>query len=195
MGIPTYDTDYTARCRKKNNAEYMRQYRKQNPEKAKQHRITSEIRHLESLGYIVKAPRKKPEQMTVEELETIVNTKQKKLREYKRKWRAKNREHIRDYQRQYFKDHPEKFPSAEERRKYLQKWRDEHREEVREYRRQWYRKNADKAKEYQRKWAAKNPDYTKRYRQALAQAKQKQAALKTAENGKVVSNNDRQKTD
>lgn len=183
-------------------ARYLRSYRRQNPQKSEQWRTNSEIRHLEKLGYKVIAPEhKQPEQMTVEELESHIDQAKKRDREYQRRWKSKNREHLREYHRQYMKDHPEirnkSKVSPEKRREYAARWRARHREEIREYQRNYYANNTDRIREHQAKWRAKNPHYEKlrwqRYKNALEKARKEQQArirrdIKAKRKG--VSNND-----
>ena len=185
-------------------AAYLRQYRRKNPEKQDEWRTRSEIKHLESLGYQVTkvTKRKQPEQMTVEELENHIDQAKKRDREYQRKWKAKNREHLREYHRQYMKDHPEirnkSKVSPEKRREYAARWRARHREEIREYHRNYYANNTDRIREHQAKWRAKNPHYERlrwqRYKNALAKARKEQRARIRREinaKRKGVSENDR----
>lgn len=171
----SYDTEYTKQCRKQNNSRYMREYRKRNPQKTEQHRITSEIRHLEKLGYTIKAPatRENPSDLSTNDLDKI--REQKRL--YAREWRAKNRDHVREYSRNYRKSHPVKI-SPEKRREYSKRWREKNRDHIREYARQWYYNNPEKAKALREKWRAQNPGYEKlrwaRYKHAFEQAKREQ---------------------
>ena len=183
--------------KKSYDALYMRAYRKRNPEKQEQWRISSEIRHLESCGYIV--TRKKPEEMTVAELESRIDQAQDRKRESQRKWKENNRDHLREYHRQYRKDHPEKCKiSPEKRREYSARWRAKHRDEIRQYSRDWYANNTEKARASQARWRKNNPHYERlrwqRYKSALEKARQEQRArirrdIKEAKQ-KGVSEND-----
>ena len=97
-------------------AAYLRQYRRKNPEKQKEWRTRSEIKHLESCGYTVTkaTKRKQPEEMSLEELEEFFDEQRRKRREYLRKYKAK---------------HPEKVAKA---REYKRAWREKHRDQINE---------------------------------------------------------------
>lgn len=134
------------------NSKYLKNYRRNNPEKQEQWRTTSEIRHLESKGYTVRKKRN-PEDMTLEELEAFFE----KERQASKKWKNAHKEELKAYHK---------------------KWRGEHQEELREYNRKWRAKNQERVKEYNRKWREANPDYwkirNKRYLDALEKARKEQ---------------------
>lgn len=159
---------------------YLRSYRKHNPEKAEQWRITSEIRHLERLGYKVIPPKKKqPEEMTLDELESHFDKARQAQREYKRQWREKNRERVREYNREYKRTH-QNTSTTEETKKYIRRWREKNPERVRDYQRRWLANHPEKVREYNKRWRDNHPNYGKiryeRYKKALEQAKRDQRA-------------------
>ena len=75
-------------------AAYLRQYRRKNPDKQKEWRTRSEIKHLESCGYTVTraTKRKQPEEMTLEELEDFISSEREKRRAYFREYRKNHPE-------------------------------------------------------------------------------------------------------
>lgn len=170
---------YKVNHRKSYDALYLKAYRQQNPEKQEKWRIRSEIRHLESYGYTVS--RKKPEEMTVAELENRIGQDRDRQREYQRRWKENNRDRLREYHRQYRKDHPEKYRiSPEKQREYAARWRAKHKDEIRKYARDWYANNKEKARASQARWRKNNPHYQQlrrqRYKSALEKAQQEQRA-------------------
>ena len=135
MGSKSYD------------AMYLSAYRKQNPDKSEQWRINSEIRHLEKLGYkVIEPKRKQPEEMTLEELESIADKRREQNRRYCAEWRKRNRDRINAYQREYSKTHPRTVQNREYRRK----WREANKERLAEYRRSWYANHSEQILEKQK---------------------------------------------
>lgn len=95
-------------------------------------------------------------------------------KEYAKKWREKNREHINAYHKEWCKknqDHVRKYRKryqSKYQKEYARKWREKNRERINEYHKEWNRRNPDKLREYKEKnpgyykeWAAKNPDKVK----------------------------------
>lgn len=161
-------------------AVYLKRYRQRNPEKQEQWRISSEIRHLEKLGYIVTL--KQPEEMTMEELHAIVDHEKGKKQDYNKRYREKHKDQLKAYYQQYRADHPEKYRhSAEKQREYAAKWRAKNRDHLREYRRQWAADHPERVREYQRAWREKNPGYQKKrywkYKRELERLQREDMAL------------------
>ena len=161
--------------KKSYDAVYLRNYRENNPERAEQWRISSEIRHLEKLGYVIIKPKerpKAPQEMTDAELEesavvieTDIEKRKRQNRDACRRWREKNQDHVREYQKQWKEKNKDRIKvDPEKRRIYKARWRAKNREKLREQSRAWYAEHKEQAAEYQRKWMAKNPDYAKRRR-------------------------------
>lgn len=138
--------------------------------------IESAEQLLKSCGYTVIRP--DPATLTDDELENFVALETVVNREYKRRWREKNRQHINDYQRKYLKEHPQNEISKERRRKATARWRAKHREQIREYARRWSAEHPDAIVKYRKNWEAKNPDYGKqrwaKYKAEQAKRRQEQ---------------------
>lgn len=86
-------------------AVYLRNYRKENPGKVQQWELNTAKNKLTNAGYTVSAPKrpakKKPEDMTDDELREALEEKRRKNREYCNRWRAKNCNRFNDYQKEY----------------------------------------------------------------------------------------------
>lgn len=171
----------TNKGKKSYEACYLAEYRRQNPDKSEQWRINAEIKHLEKAGYTVTKAKKQPEEMTIEELEEVIDRERIRNREYARRWRESHREHLREYQKQYKKAHPEKFKvSRSKNTEYARNWREKHRTAIRSYQRKWSAEHKDRVAEYAKNWRAKNPGYNRlrwqKYKQALERARREQEA-------------------
>ena len=72
----------------------------------------------------------------------LTEAQRAKKREACRKWRAKNKDHIKEYNKQWREDNPDYFKEA------CKQWRDDNPD----YDEQWRKENPDKVKEYYREY-------------------------------------------
>lgn len=88
-------------------AVYQRQYRRDNPGRTKQWELNTARNKLEKAGYKVsaKAKKKRPEEMTDDELREALEDKRRRNRESCYKWRKKNPKRYATYQKEYRQTH------------------------------------------------------------------------------------------
>lgn len=81
-------------------------------------------------------------------------------RKYEQRWRHKNEDHVREYQRRYHVAHREAILAR------VQAWQKENREHKLEYQRLWYLANQEERLAKQKEWYEKNQGKVRAYREA-----------------------------